>query len=72
MSDIVLPGQSTPSGLVLPTGEPIKNSTTRASELADRLGVHIPGEIEIWFWMLPLLESLADRLERLEARHGAE
>ncbi len=39
----------------------------RAEKLAERLGTEIPGSIQMGLWTLPLLEALADRLEKLEA-----
>lgn len=35
----------------------------KATELADRLGIEIPGDIHVLFWALPLLEKIVDLLE---------
>lgn len=37
-----------------------------AEKLADRLGTHIPGDIPKVMWSLPLLDTLATRVETLE------
>ena len=44
--------------------------TERAEALAKRLGTDIPGMIDMRIWMLPLLEKIVDRLEKLEKMHG--
>jgi hypothetical protein len=41
-----------------------------ANELAERLGVTIPGDIRIEFWSLPILEALLARIEALEAKES--
>jgi hypothetical protein len=43
----------------------------RVDALARRLGTTIPHSIGIIFWMLPILEALTERLEKLEARDGS-
>jgi hypothetical protein len=40
----------------------------RAAKLAQRLGTHIHGGIDIRFWALPLIEALLDRIEQLEKK----
>jgi hypothetical protein len=50
-----------------PSARPnIHGERERADKLAERLGIAIPGDISITFWMLPILEKLADRLDKLE------
>lgn len=51
--------------------EGIITERVRVEELAERLGTHIPDSILIEFWSLPILEALADRLEKLEALANA-
>lgn len=43
-----------------------EESKSRAKRCAERLGVVIPGYIEIEMWSLPILEVLIDRIEALE------
>ena len=40
----------------------------KVKEFAERLGVSIPHDIDLFFWSLPILEVIVDRLELLEQR----
>ncbi|RLB06449.1 MAG: hypothetical protein DRG83_00270 [Deltaproteobacteria bacterium] len=40
----------------------------KAEKLAERLGTLIPSEIDLVLWALPILEAIADRIEKIEQR----
>ena len=40
----------------------------KVKEFAERLGVSIPHDIDLFFWSLPILEVIVDRLESLEQK----
>ncbi len=43
-----------------------QNEVERAKKLALTLRIKIPNNIAMNFWMLPILETLLDRIENLE------
>ncbi len=45
-----------------------QNQQEQAETLASRFGVKIDGRCHPYFWMVPLLKVLMDRIETLETR----
>ena len=44
----------------------------RIELLAEKLGINIPYGLPVQFWMLPILEELVNRIEKLEEKKGGD